>query len=177
VYEFGEPFAFCQYGIADEPGRWDNFASALAVRAPADVNGTLVLQPGDILFPWERFCLEPVRMTIADGSIRSIDGGFDAWQISSMIESYDDPRAYAVSHIGWGLNQNAAWVPTTELDSRSYCGSVMFSTGPNTEFGGDNDTPCHIDIPMRDCTVRLDGELVVDRGRIVKESLAPPVSA
>ena len=32
TYEFGDYFAFCQYGIADEPGRWDNFASALAVR-------------------------------------------------------------------------------------------------------------------------------------------------
>jgi len=174
TYEFGELFAFCQYGIADEPGRWDNFASALAVRAPVDVNGTLVLQPGDILFPWQRFVTEPVRMTIADGSITKIDGGFDAWQLSSMLGRYDDPRAYAVSHIGWGLNENAAWIPTTELDSRSYCGSVMFSTGPNTEFGGSNDTLCHIDIPMRDCTVRVDGELVVDRGRIVNAALAPP---
>jgi 2,5-dihydroxypyridine 5,6-dioxygenase len=82
-----------------------------------------------------------------------------------------------VSHIGWGLNENAAWIPTTELDSRSYCGSVMFSTGPNTEFGGTNDTLCHIDIPMRDCTVTVDGELVVEGGRIVKASLAPPVPA
>jgi 2,5-dihydroxypyridine 5,6-dioxygenase len=175
TYEFGDPFAFCQYGIADEPGRWDNFASALAVRAAADggVSGTLVLQPGDILFPWRRFVQEPVRMAIEDGRIESIDGGFDAWLVSSMMESYDDPRAYAVSHIGWGLNENALWSPETELDARSYAGSVMFSTGPNTEFGGDNDTPCHIDIPMRDCTVHVDGEVMVDRGRIVKESLAP----
>jgi len=173
TYEFGDYEAFCQYGIADEPGRWDNFASALAVNAAADVHGTLVLQPGDILFPWQRFVQEPVRMEIKDGAIRSIDGGFDAWLLSNEMESHDDPRAYAISHIGWGLNGNAQWHPGTELDARSYAGSVMFSTGPNTEFGGDNDTLCHIDIPMRDCTVHVDGDLMVDRGRIVKESLAP----
>jgi 2,5-dihydroxypyridine 5,6-dioxygenase len=177
TYEFGEFFAFCQYGIADEPGRWDNFASALAVRAPASVNGTLVLQPGDVLFPWQRFCEEPVRMEIRGGMVTSIDGGLDAWLVSSMMASFDDPRAYAVSHIGWGLNERASWIPTTELDSRSYCGSAMFSTGPNTEFGGDNDTLCHIDIPMRDCTVQVDGETVVDHGRIVRASLAPPAVA
>ena len=175
TYEFSAFHSFCQYGIADEPGRWDNFASALAVRAAAEdgVNGTLVLQPGDILFPWRRFVTEPVRMSVADGHITSIDGGFDAWLLSSTIESHDDPRAFAVSHIGWGLNERAQWDPATELDSRSYAGSVMFSTGPNTEFGGTNDTRCHIDIPMRDCTVHVDGELMVDRGRIVKESLMP----
>jgi len=175
TYEFGDPYAFCQYGFSDEPGRWDNFASALAVRVAEDggVNGTLVLQPGDILFPWRRFVQEPVRMQIEDGLIQSIDGGFDAWLVSSMIDAYGDPRAYAMSHVGWGLNENVSWEPELELDTRSYAGSAMFSTGPNTEFGGDNDTPCHIDIPMRDCTVHLDGELMVDRGRIVKESLAP----
>lgn len=179
TYEFGDYFAFCQYGMADAPGRWDCFATALAVRVPGErgVNGKLVLQPGDILFPWGRFVVEPVHMSIKDGLIASIDGGVDAWLLSSEMERYDDPRAYAVSHVGWGLNERASWDPSTEIDSRSYSGSAMFSTGPNTEFGGVNDTRCHIDIPMRDCTVHVDGELMVEKGKIVKESLLPSTGA
>jgi 2,5-dihydroxypyridine 5,6-dioxygenase len=46
----------------------------------------------------------------------------------------------------------------------------MFSIGPNIEFGGTNDTACHVDIPMRACSLELDGEPILDRGRIVKDS-------
>jgi 2,5-dihydroxypyridine 5,6-dioxygenase len=49
----------------------------------------------------------------------------------------------------------------------------MFSIGPNTDFGGDNDTLCHVDIPMRDCSLYLDDELIIDSGHIVKDSLRP----
>ena len=47
------------------------------------------------------------------------------------------------------------------MEARCFAGSVLFSTGPNQELGGTNDTPCHLDIPMRNCTVYLDDEPVV----------------
>jgi 2,5-dihydroxypyridine 5,6-dioxygenase len=39
------------------------------------------------------------------------------------------------------------------LESRSFAGNFMFSTGPNAEAGGTRHTPCHLDIPMMDCSV------------------------
>ncbi|MBE7198182.1 MAG: leucyl aminopeptidase, partial [Parafilimonas terrae] len=49
-------------------------------------------------------------------------------------------------------------------------GNVMFSTGPNNELGGPNDTPCHVDIPMRNCSLFLDDEpVVIDGDIVVKE--------
>jgi 2,5-dihydroxypyridine 5,6-dioxygenase len=47
----------------------------------------------------------------------------------------------------------------------------MFSTGPNTHHGGTNDTLCHVDIPMRGCSLWLDDEQILERGLIVKDSL------
>jgi 2,5-dihydroxypyridine 5,6-dioxygenase len=58
------------------------------------------------------------------------------------------------------------------MDARSYEGCVMFSTGPNTEFGGTNDTPCHFDMPLRNCSLWVDGEQIVDRGRLMEGSPA-----
>ncbi|MEA2292144.1 MAG: 2,5-dihydroxypyridine 5,6-dioxygenase [Solirubrobacteraceae bacterium] len=185
TYELGQYRAFCQYGYTDEPGRWDHFASTHAVHAANDggVNGTLVLQPGDALTAFGRYIEEPVRMKIEDGYIRSIEGGFDAWLIESYIARFDDEQASAVSHIGWGNNENARWDAHAigsggiGMDARAWIGNVMFSIGPNIEFGGTNGTACHIDIPMRGCSLELDGEAVVDRGRIVKQSLLPSTSA
>jgi len=42
----------------------------------------------------------------------------------------------------------------------------LFSTGPNSQGGGKRTTRGHYDIPMRDCTVRLDNEVIIDRGKI-----------
>jgi 2,5-dihydroxypyridine 5,6-dioxygenase len=41
--------------------------------------------------------------------------------------------------------------------------------GPNTEAGGLRNTPCHMDIPMRNCTIELDGVAVVRAGKVVQD--------
>jgi 2,5-dihydroxypyridine 5,6-dioxygenase len=187
TYELGQYDYLSQDGIASAPGDWDHFASALVATVPADegAEGIVVLKPGDILFPWSRYVTEPVRLEVARGRITSIDGGLDARLIRDYLASFDDDRAYALSHIGWGMNEHARWdallvgesdarrsgTAGIGMDSRSYRGSVMFSTGPNVEFGGGNDTASHMDVPMRDCSVWLDDMHVIDRGRLLPEEL------
>ena len=47
----------------------------------------------------------------------------------------------------------------------------MFSTGPNNELGGNNDTACHLDIPMRGCSLFLDDKPIVIDGDIVEKDI------
>jgi len=56
------------------------------------------------------------------------------------------------------------------MDALSFYGNVLFSTGPNTELGGTNDTACHLDMPLRNCTLVLDGEDIVRDGDVI-----PPI--
>ena len=80
-----------------------------------------------------------------------------------------------VAGIGWGMNPQAKWhnfVPGAfpggmGMEPRSFYGNVMFSTGPNNELGGPNDTHCHLDIPMRNCSLFLDDAPIVIDGDIV----------
>ncbi len=168
-----------QYGYTDTPGRWDHFPSAFLFTQgnDDDVNGTVVLAPGDILCAFKRYIQEPVKMTVEKGYITSIEGdGIDAALIRDYIDSFRDPRAYAISHIGWGMHEGANWyhmMATNRLQEErimnalSFYGNVLFSTGPNSEFGGKNDTACHLDIPMRNCSLFLDNQQIVDTGKIV----------
>ncbi len=55
------------------------------------------------------------------------------------------------------------------MDARAFAGNFLFSLGPNNEVGGSNNSPCHIDIPMRNCTVALDGVEVVRKGKLREE--------
>ena len=92
LYEFGQHRAHCQYGFSDEPGHWDHFATTLVTNLGNDggVEGTLVLAPGDTVFPFSRYVADPVRMEIAGGAVKSIDGGLDAMFIRDYMASFDD---------------------------------------------------------------------------------------
>ncbi|CRH79718.1 Uncharacterised protein [Chlamydia trachomatis] len=59
------------------------------------------------------------------------------------------------------------------MDGRAFYGNVLFSLGPNSELGGSNDTPCHLDLPMKNCTLYLDGKLIVKDGDIVIDEMKP----
>lgn len=175
-----------EYGFTDQRGRWDHWPSGFLLTQgnDAEVDGTIMLMPGDILNAFRRYVQTPVQLTVARGRVTAIGGdGMDADLIRSYIESFDDDRAYAVSHIGWGMNERANWhhmAATRALDAElgmnalAFYGNVLVSLGPNTEVGGTNDTACHLDMPLRNCNLHLDGAPVVIGGRIVPEALRAP---
>ena len=45
---------------------------------------------------------------------------------------------------------------------------------PNTQGGGTRTTKGHYDVPMRDCTVMLDGQVIIERGRVVDPKMIVP---
>ncbi|WP_026565991.1 hypothetical protein [Bacillus sp. UNC41MFS5] len=179
TYQLGQYPILTEYGFADEPGRWDHLPSCFSAATSNDggVDGVVVLDKGDIFFPFNRYFQDQVKLTIKGGFVTGIEGGFDAMLMRDYIESFNDPRAYAISHIGWGLNERAQWHSLAfddqvfGMDGRAFYGNVLFSLGPNSELGGNNDTPCHLDLPMKNCTLYLDGKLIVKDGDIVIDEM------
>jgi len=183
TYRLGAYPVMTQYGYTDTPGRWDHFAGGFVYTGAYDdgVDGRVVVNTGDILFPFMRYASEPIALTIERGRVTRIDAaGVEGELLRSFIARFDDPRAYAISHIGWGMDETALWdymgtarngAVATGCDGRAYYGNVLFSTGPNQELGGKNDTPCHLDMPLRNCTVRLDGERIIENGALVPQEL------
>jgi 2,5-dihydroxypyridine 5,6-dioxygenase len=181
TYELGPYPIMTEYGYTDQPGRWDHWPSGFLLTQAKDdgVNGKVVLDKGDIICAFRKYVESPVTLRIEKGRVKSIEGeGLDAMMLRDYMASFDE-RAYAISHIGWGLNENAQWHhmaiadPQKELGVHglAYYGNVLFSTGPNTELGGTNDTPCHVDMPLRNCTLTLDGQVIVENGKIVPREM------
>lgn len=165
-----------QYGFTDEPGRWDNFPSAFFYTWPneGETNGRVVLNKGDVVLPLNKYLDAPVTLTVEKGYIRDIQGGVDADMLRSAFQSFNDPEAYAVAHIGWGVDPRSNFEAlrtepsSVGMDSRSFAGNVQFSTGPNVEVGGTRATHGHFDMPMLGCTLLLDGHPVLQNGQIVE---------
>ncbi|QPM91172.1 2,5-dihydroxypyridine 5,6-dioxygenase [Pseudooceanicola algae] len=167
-----------QYGLADEPGRWDHWPSCMIARWPDEGSseGTIVIDEGDILLPFKTYARDRVTLTIDKGFVtRVAGGGMTAEYIRAFMDSFDDPDAYAMAHVGWGLDPRAHWTTmglydreaALFMDARCFEGNFLFSTGPNTEAGGSRDTPCHLDIPLRGCSLSLDGVAMTRDGKVV----------
>lgn len=166
-----------EYGFVEEPGRWDHWPSGFLATwsNEGSANGRIVLDVGDILLPQKSYIQSPIELVIESGYVRKISGGLDAELLKDYMQSFQDPEAYAVSHVGWGMQERAHWSvmglydreASIAMDARAFAGNFLFSLGPNTEAGGMRNTPCHMDIPMRRCTIELDGDAVVRDGRVV----------
>jgi 2,5-dihydroxypyridine 5,6-dioxygenase len=188
TYRIGAYRTFGQYGYADKPGQWDHWSSSgMAYTYAADdgVDGLVVVAPGDILLPFKSYVQSPIELAIEGGRITAIRGGLDAELVRDYIADFEDPDAYGLAHIGFGLNEACKWTALATdrrghgMEVRAFYGNVLFSTGPNTQAGGPNNTQCHLDIPMRNCSLYLDDRPIVVGGDIVVEELRPvsPVRA
>ncbi len=181
--DLGEYPILSEWGYSDEPGHWDHWPAGFVATWPNErsARGKVVLSPGDIIFPFKAYVRETITLRIEAGYVRNIDGGFDAEVLREYMGEYRDPEAYAVSHLGWGLNPRARWSALATLDKaqtngndgRAFAGNFLFSTGPNTDAGGTRDTRCHFDIPMRHCSVSVDGKQMTVEGKVVAEGQTP----
>lgn len=166
-----------QWGFVDEPGRWDHWPSGFIACFPRDrsAQGQIVLQAGDVIIPWQRYIHSPVALKIEDGFITDISGdGPEAFLLRDYFERWNDPAVYALSHAGWGMHPMASWTALDVYDPRSLygqelrsvAGNFMWSTGSN-RFAN-RETPAHLDIPMRGCTITIDDRPVVVDGKLQK---------
>lgn len=165
-------------GIADRPGSFGYWPAGLCICYPSNggINGTLVLDKGDVNLTFKRYLESPVRFRIENDFVVSIEGdGLDAELLRSYYASWGERDAYAVSHVGWGMAPAARWDSLVMYDKRdtngtelrAFAGNFLFSTGANESAG--RFTACHFDYPMRNCTVSLDGQDVVRRGVVQTE--------
>lgn len=166
------------WGYCDRPGTVAHWPGGVVVSFPGaeTVNGRLVLDAGDINLTFKRYLQDPVTLTIENDFVVDISGkGTDAELIKRYFAAWNDPAAYATSHVGWGMNPAARYEALTMYDQRdtngtelrAYPGNFLYSTGAN-EFAK-RYTLGHFDLPVGHCTIALDGTNVIEDGKLLGE--------
>lgn len=161
------------WGYTEKPGTLSHWPGGLCLAFPkaGSVNGTLVMAPGDMNLTFKRYLESTVRLKIDNDYVTAIEGtGLDAELMREYFAAWGDKEAYAVSHVGWGMNRGARWEAMTMYDKRdcngteqrAFAGNFLYSTGANEVAG--RHTLGHYDLPLRHCTVTLDGQPVVADG-------------
>jgi 2,5-dihydroxypyridine 5,6-dioxygenase len=168
------------WGVADEPGRLDHWPGGLVACYPVAnaVNGVVVLDRGDLNLTFKRYLESPVTLRIEnDYAVEVIGESLDADMTRSYLEAWGDRGAYGSAHLGWGMNPKARWDSLMMFDrgdingveQRAFAGNFLYSTGANKHAG--RYSLGHFDLPMRNCTITLDNDVIVERGK-----LAPALS-
>src|SRR5207302_4470967 len=162
----------------DKPGTLAHWPGGIVVSFPKSgtVNGTLVMAAGDINLTFKRYLTSPVRMTLRNDYVTDLEGeGADAMMMRAYLAAWGDREAYAVSHVGFGMNPGARYEALAMYDQRdtngtelrAVAGNFLFSTGAN-EFAG-RYTAGHFDLPVMRTTITVD-RTVVARDGVVQEA-------
>ena len=143
----------------------------LAFPGTGTVNGRIVMDVGDMNLTFKSYLSSQIVFTVENDFVTAIDGdGLDAELFREYMAAWEDPQAYGFSHVGWGMNPAAKWVSGALYDKRdmqavefrAFAGNFLWSTGANQYAG--RFTEGHFDLPMRRCTIALDGQAVVKEG-------------
>jgi len=164
------------WGYTEKPGTLSHWPGGLCLCFPTagSVNGTLVMAPGDLNLTFKRYLESAVHLTVDDDYVSKIEGeSLDAELMRDYFAAWGDKEAYAVSHVGWGMNTRARWDALAMYDrrdvngteQRAFAGNFLYSTGANEVAG--RHTLGHFDLPFRHCTIELDGKPVVKDGTLV----------
>ena len=160
-------------GFGSTPGSVAHWPGGLCLAFPGKnaVNGRIVMGVGDMNLTFKTYLTSQIDFTIQDDFVTAIKGdGIDALHFREYMEAWDDRNAYGMSHVGWGMHPGARWVSAAMYDKRdmqavefrALAGSFLWSTGANQYAG--RYTLGHFDLPMRNCTIALDGRTVVQDG-------------
>ena len=161
------------WGFTSRPGTLSHWPGGLVLAFPAagSVNGRLVMDRGDVNLTFKRYLQDPVTLHIENDHAVKVEGdSVDGELMRGYFAAWNDADAYAVSHLGWGLNRAARWDAMNFYDKadfngtelRAFAGNFLYSTGANEVAG--RHTLGHFDLPLRGCTVALDGVAVVEAG-------------
>ncbi|MFN3494355.1 MAG: peptidase M29 [Hydrogenophaga sp.] len=182
------------WGSTTRPGTLTHWPGGLVLAFPAQgtVHGTLVLAEGDVNLTFKRYIERPIVLTIENDHIVRIQGSsvdaellrshYAAWAAAEGSTAGPSPgeastpgaASYAVSHVGYGLNDKARWDAMTFYDKadfngtelRAFAGNFLYSTGANEVAG--RHTRGHFDFPLRGCTVTLDDTVVIQSGQVAE---------
>ena len=152
-------------GIFREPGQWGNLPCGEAFIAPVEgtARGIYVVdgsQGG--LGP----VAEPIRVTVDQGRAIAFEGGEEALRLRELLESTGNPSAFNVAEMGIGCN-DAARLSGATLEDEKVLGTCHVALGSNAMFGGTVRAGIHLDGVLRDPTISIDGETILESGRIL----------
>jgi leucyl aminopeptidase (aminopeptidase T) len=110
---------------------------------------------------------EPIEIKIDTGEIVGISGGHQARELERLLAEYGDADAYKMpTEFSVGTNPQAR-VTGVQREDKVMLGCIHVGLGTNADVGGTVQSRLHMDGVIARPTLRIDGEVRIDRGEIL----------
>jgi leucyl aminopeptidase (aminopeptidase T) len=149
-------------GEMGSPPDIETYVSPLETSA----RGTVVVD-GSIPYPTLGLLRVPVRLDVAGGRVVAVSSSDQelANEVRRVFASAGSEKAYVLAECGVGLNDQAK-LSGIMLTDEGAAGTMHFGFGSNFSIGGANEVSFHLDVVMRDPTLRVDRQVVIERGEV-----------
>jgi len=136
--------------------------------APAQgtASGSLVVD-GSIPYYGVGVIREPVVLSVETGFVTAIDGGDQARFLSDLLAAQNDHWVYNVAQIAFGLNPDCTEFTGEMLNDEGVDGTIHLGIGTSANLGGTVSAKTHFDAIIREPTVWIDDEIVVQKGEVL----------
>jgi leucyl aminopeptidase (aminopeptidase T) len=151
-------------GIIKGPGRFVAMPDGETAIVPVEgsAQGTLIVEH---TMDGVGLLDEPIRMRVAQGKVVSMEGGKAAQKLQQIVASAD-ANATNIAEFAIGTNPKARLIGNMGEDKKRE-GTVHIAIGDSHVIGGTVKSDIHLDGLLLNPTVELDGEIVVDNGRLL----------
>ncbi|MEW6622980.1 MAG: leucyl aminopeptidase [Bacillota bacterium] len=114
----------------------------------------------------------PIKLTVKEGKIVDINGEEEAKFMKKWLEKLNDPKMYYLAHVCYGFNPGAKLTGLCTEDERVW-GSTEWGLGyQGPMFEGDlGEASSHADGICLNSSVWMDGELIMDEGKLIHPEL------
>ena len=137
------------------------------------VNGTFVFDGA--IIPQIGVLNAPVYCVIKDGIIRSVEGSSAGTKWFEFLKSFNHPQMLRPAHVCYGLHPGAELSGQNGEDERVW-GCTEWGFGSVGAFlmpkSGGIAAPSHTDAVTLNTTVYLDGEMIMQEGKVIDPELA-----
>jgi len=165
-------YVACDCGDASQPAVHMLTGQINVVPRFGSIQGTIVFD-GCVTPPFGRIPDQPIRLTVENGIIKSVEGGQDARVYEEHLRQFNDPGMFKMAHIAYGFNPGAKLTGNIVEDERVW-GATEWGIGYVSEIDAPphgQDAVSHSDGICLRSTVWLDGHCIMEEGVIVDEEL------
>lgn len=148
-------------GIFREKGQGGNIPSGEAFIAPIETsaNGTIIVD-GSIAQLGK--VTDPIKLELKDGRLVNAKGK----QGEALLALLGEDKGRTIAEFGIGTNPSAR-ITGVVLEDEKVFGTIHIAFGSNKPFGGETEAGVHIDCVVKSPTVWVDGNKVMDQGKMI----------
>lgn len=160
----GDRHAKASTGLLPNPGDFGNLPSGETYFAPIEgrSQGVIVFDGSVAGIGKLR---EPIQILVRDGYAIEITGGEQAAELNALLNKHSQ-AARNIAEFGIGTNDQAK-ITGLILEDEKVMGTVHIALGDNMSMGGTVAVQSHLDGLILKPTLRLDGRLIMDKGRLL----------